>query len=288
MRIIRYASLGVALLAGACTVQQLPPGQYPSTQYPTTAQAPPPQPAPTAPPVQQPPPSGQAQLPPSTPTPAAPTAAPPRPVPIPRVSQRPPAAALNDPQIVGVVESFYNARIRLAGMAQARGNDPSVRSFAARAMQSNQSRRAQTQNFGIQPAATPVSTGINLLNEREIGALATQTGSDFDQGYLTREYVDNQHFLQLLDQTLIPSASNVQLRAQLVLLRPQYEADMREASTLRASVQATAGRATPAGRGGRATGGTPVPVRKAPTTQPPSSQQGTPPAQPVPQRRRNP
>jgi predicted outer membrane protein len=258
---------GLVLLAGACTVQQLPPGQYPSNQYQGSAERPGQQPG-TAP-AQQQPPSGQAGLPPFVaPQGQQPGAQPPR---ITRTQE-----ALSDPQIVGVVDSFYNARIRLATMAQSRANDPAVRSYASRSLQMNTSSRTQTQQFGIQPAQSELSNGINMLNQREIGALATQSGAGFDQGYLAREVVDNQHFVQLLDKTLIPSAKSVPLRAQLALLRPQYESDVRQATYLQQNLS-TAGASAPQNRGGRATGGAPEPARPLPQEMRPMPQRQLPP-----------
>jgi predicted outer membrane protein len=172
-----------------------------------------------------------------------------------------PAAALNDNQVAGVVQSFYNSRIRLASVALMKGTAPDIRAFATKESGQNSSARDRLQKLSIPPAASNVSAGVDQLNESEISALGQQTGTAFDQAYLAREVDDHKHFLQMLDQVLLPNARDVRLRTHLVLLRPQYDADLRDAMLLQQSPN----------RSGRATGGSPMPggtLQRQPQAQP--------------------
>jgi plastocyanin len=68
--------------------------------------------------------------------------------------------------------------------------------------------------------------------------LKTLSGAEFDKAYVDHEVVYHQQVLDAIDKTLVPNASNAELKALLVKVRPAIAAHLDHAKMLQASLSA--------------------------------------------------
>jgi putative membrane protein len=75
------------------------------------------------------------------------------------------------------------------------------------------------------------------------GGMATRTrlaglsGKAFDKAYVDNEVTYHQTVLDALDKTLIPNASNAELKALLVKVRPAFVAHLEHAKHIQAELK---------------------------------------------------
>ena len=62
------------------------------------------------------------------------------------------------------------------------------------------------------------------------------SGAAFDKAYIDYEVVYHQQVLDAIDKTLVPSASNAELKALIVKVRPAFVAHLEHAKSLQASL----------------------------------------------------
>ncbi len=66
--------------------------------------------------------------------------------------------------------------------------------------------------------------------------LAKKSGADFDRAYIANEVAYHTTVLGAVDSALIPGASNAELKALLVSVRPAFVAHLEHAKRLSASL----------------------------------------------------
>lgn len=71
--------------------------------------------------------------------------------------------------------------------------------------------------------------------EKSLAHLKTLKGAAFDAAYVDREVAYHQQVIDALDKTLIPGATNAELKALLVKVRPAFVAHLEHAKHLQAS-----------------------------------------------------
>jgi putative membrane protein len=83
-----------------------------------------------------------------------------------------------------------------------------------------------------------------LLSELQTGArtttdqLQTATGTDFDVAYVNAQVQAHQQVLDAIDNRLMPSATDADLKAMLTELRPTIESHLEEARKLSSELSA--------------------------------------------------
>ena len=73
--------------------------------------------------------------------------------------------------------------------------------------------------------------------EKNLAHLKTLKGAAFDQAYVDHEVAYHQQVIEALDNTLIPGATNEELRALLIKVRPAFVAHLEHAKMLQASMR---------------------------------------------------
>ena len=132
--------------------------------------------------------------------------------------------------------------------ATIRGLWSARRSRAGSAM-ANSSTRSPVAGSSIQPRTPgsigwPTRSGVTLPRripvadgEKNVATLKSLTGAAFDKAYIDHEVAYHQAVLDALDKTLIPGASNAELKALLVKVRPAFVAHLEHAKTIQASLK---------------------------------------------------
>jgi putative membrane protein len=149
------------------------------------------------------------------------------------------AAEANDAQIASIVVTANQVDIDAGRLAASRTTNDEVRSFA---------RLMVTDHTGVNKAATdlaaklkvtpqdnPTSQSLKADGEKSLTHLKTLNEAAFDKAYIDREVAYHQQVIDALDKTLIPGATNQELKALLVKVRPAFVAHLEHAKRLQAA-----------------------------------------------------
>lgn len=149
-------------------------------------------------------------------------------------------AGPSDAQIAAIVVTANQVDIDAGQLAATRAEAPEVKEFA---------RLMVTDHTSVNEAATALVTELNVTPEKSATSdslqkggddtqaqLKTLEGSAFDRAYIDNEVAYHQTVIDALDQTLIPNASNAQLKALLVKVRPAFVAHLEHARQLQAKL----------------------------------------------------
>jgi putative membrane protein len=150
------------------------------------------------------------------------------------------AAALTDPQIAHVAVTANAVDVEVAKLATAETKNPAVRSFAQTMITDHTAvigkAAALAKKLGVTPADNAVSQSLwSGAKEAEAG-LGKVKGAAFDRAYMDREVAYHEAVLQALDGTLIPGASNAELKSLLQSVRPAIAAHLAHAKSIRAAL----------------------------------------------------
>jgi putative membrane protein len=149
------------------------------------------------------------------------------------------AQAINDAQIASIVVTANQVDIDAGKLASTKASSPEVRRFAELMV---------TDHTGVNKAATDLATKLKVTpednatsqslkagGEKNLENLKTVNGAAFDKAYVDHEVAYHQQVLDALDKTLIPNASNGELKALLVKVRPAFVAHLEHAKKLQVS-----------------------------------------------------
>ena len=149
------------------------------------------------------------------------------------------AEGVNDAQIASIVVTANQVDIDAGQLAASRATNDEVKKFA---------RLMVTDHTGVNKAATdlaaklkvtpqdnPTSQILKADGEKSLRHLKTLNGAAFDKAYLDREVAYHQQVIDALDKTLIPGATNQELKALLVKVRPAFVAHLEHAKRLQAA-----------------------------------------------------
>jgi putative membrane protein len=149
------------------------------------------------------------------------------------------AQGVNDAQIASIVVTANQVDIDAGQFAASRASSDEVKTFA---------RLMVTDHTGVNKAATdlaarlkltpqdnPTSQSLKADGDKSLAHLKTLKGAAFDRAYIDREVAYHQQVIDALDSTLIPGATNAELKALLVKVRPAFVAHLEHAKRLQAS-----------------------------------------------------
>ncbi len=74
----------------------------------------------------------------------------------------------------------------------------------------------------VTPEDNPTSQSLKADGEKNVANLKTLSGAAFDKAYVNREVTYHQQVLDAVDKVLIPNASNQELKALLIKVRPAF------------------------------------------------------------------
>lgn len=151
-------------------------------------------------------------------------------------AEAPAAPGVTDPQIASIVVAANQADIDAGELARERASDPRVKEFAERMITDhggvNQAAADLVARLGVTPEANPTSEQLAAGGNESRTALGALSGAAFDRAYVAREVEFHRTVLDAIDQTLIPSAQNAELRQLLETTRPAVEAHLQHAQRL--------------------------------------------------------
>jgi len=146
--------------------------------------------------------------------------------------------ALTDANIAAIVFTANNSDILYASLALAKSSDPDVRAFAMMTKKDHESVNEALRALVTRLAVTPIEHTVSLDMRDDAAAkrlvLRDFEGFAFDSAYAANEASYHAGVLQAVDEALIPSAQNDEVRALLVAVRPAVAAHLEHARELSA------------------------------------------------------
>ena len=146
----------------------------------------------------------------------------------------------NDAQIAAIVVTANQVDIDAGKLAKTKSKNKEVKAFAQQMITDhtgvNKSATALVTKLKVKPEANPTSASLKTGGDKNLENLRSLKGAAFDQAYISNEVTYHQAVLDALDKTLIPSASNEELKALLIKVRPAFVAHLEHAKQLQASM----------------------------------------------------
>jgi putative membrane protein len=147
----------------------------------------------------------------------------------------------NDAQIAGIVVAANTVDINAGKLAEKRAKDPQVSKFAKQMVTDhtgvNKQATALVKKLRVTPEDSDTSKSLKDGGKANMSKLEGLHGGAFDKAYVDNEVAYHQSVIDALDKTLIPSASNAELKDLLVKVRPAFVAHLEHAKQIQSSLK---------------------------------------------------
>jgi putative membrane protein len=151
------------------------------------------------------------------------------------------AAAPNDAQIAAIVVAANTVDIDAGKQAESKASNKDVRAFAKRMVTDhtsvNQQATALVQKLKVTPEENATSKSLRQDGATTQARIGQMSGKSFDKAYVDNEVKYHETVIDALDKTLIPSASNAELKALLVKVRPAFVEHLEHAKHIQAELK---------------------------------------------------
>jgi putative membrane protein len=149
------------------------------------------------------------------------------------------AQGVNDAQIASIVVTANQVDIDAGKLAASQSMSDAVKAFARLMVTDhtgvNKSAIDLAAKLKVTPQDNPTSQSLKTGGEENLARLKRLTGAAFDKAYVDQEVTYHQQVIDALDKTLIPNATNEELKALLVKVRPAFVAHLEHAKRLQTS-----------------------------------------------------
>lgn len=152
-----------------------------------------------------------------------------------------PAKGPSDPQIAAIVVTANSVDIEAGKLAVKKAQSKDVKKFAQQMVTDhtsvNKSATDLAKKLHVTPEENDTSRSLKSGGDTNIAKLKSLKGHAFDKAYVDNEVTYHQAVLDALDKTLIPSASNEELKALLVKVRPAFVAHLEHAKHVQSELK---------------------------------------------------
>ena len=149
--------------------------------------------------------------------------------------------APDDAQIAAIVVTANQVDIDAGKLAADKSSSAEVRAFAQQMVTDHTAVNGQATKLVTRLEVTPVqsatSESLKAGGDQNLAALHKLDGPQFDKAYVDHEVVYHEQVIEALDTTLIPNASNAELKDLLVKVRPAFVAHLGHARHLQATLK---------------------------------------------------
>lgn len=153
----------------------------------------------------------------------------------------PKAKGPTDPQIASIVVTANTVDIDAGKLAKSKAKNSEVKKFAELMMKDhmavNKSAVDLVTKLKVTPEDNDTSASLKKGGDDNIANLKSLKGDAFDKAYVDHEVTYHQAVLDAVDQTLIPSAQNAELKALLVKVRPAFLAHLEHAKHIQSTLK---------------------------------------------------
>ena len=150
------------------------------------------------------------------------------------------AQGVTDPQIAKIVVTANQVDIDAGKLAAAKSSNAEVKKFAQTMVTDhtgvNKQAVALVTKLKVTPADNDTAKSLYDGGKSNVATLKTLKGKAFDKAYIDHEVAYHMAVLEAVDKTLIPGATNDELKALLVKVRPAFVAHLEHAKMIQASL----------------------------------------------------
>jgi putative membrane protein len=147
----------------------------------------------------------------------------------------------SDAQIAAIVVSANTVDIDAGKVAKGKTQNSEVKQFADQMITDhtavNKSAVDLLTKLKVTPAENDTSRSLKKGGDENLVNLKNLKGKVFDKAYIDHEVAYHQAVLDTIDNTLIPSAQNAELKALLEKVRPAIAAHLEHAKHIQASMK---------------------------------------------------
>jgi putative membrane protein len=150
------------------------------------------------------------------------------------------AQGVDDAQIASIVVTANQVDIDAGKLASSMGSSAEVKKFGEQMATDHAGVNKQAVDLvtklKVTPKDNPTSQSLKEGGATNVAGLKKLKGAAFDKAYIDHEVAYHQQVLDAVDKTLIPSASNAELKALLVKVRPAFVAHLEHAKMVQSSL----------------------------------------------------
>ena len=150
------------------------------------------------------------------------------------------AQGVDDAQIASIVVTANQVDIDAGKLASSMASNAEVKKFGEQMVTDHTGVNKQAVDLvtklKVTPKDNPTSKSLKEGGEANVANLKKLKGAAFDKAYIDHEVAYHQQVLDALDKTLIPNASNAELKALLVKVRPAFVAHLDHAKMVQSSL----------------------------------------------------
>ena len=151
------------------------------------------------------------------------------------------AQAPTDAQIASIVVTANQVDIDAGKLAESKASSAEVKAFGKQMVTDhsgvNKQAVALVTKLKVTPEDNATSKSLKSGGADNVKNLQKLSGAAFDKAYVDHEVAYHQQVLDAVDKTLIPSASNAELKNLLVKVRPAFVAHLDHAKMLQSKLK---------------------------------------------------
>jgi len=151
------------------------------------------------------------------------------------------AQNVTDAQIASIVVTANQVDIDAGKLAESQASSPEVKAFGKQMVTDhtgvNKQATELVTKLKVTPQDNPTSASLKSGGAENVANLKKLKGAAFDKAYVDHEVAYHQQVIDALDKTLIPNASNAELKALLVKVRPAFVAHLEHAKHVQSSLK---------------------------------------------------
>jgi len=151
------------------------------------------------------------------------------------------AQGVDDAQIASIVVTANQVDIDAGKLASSMAANADVKKFGEQMVTDHTGVNKQATELVTKLKVTPkdnaTSESLKSGGAENVANLKKLKGAAFDKAYVDHEVAYHQQVIDALDKTLIPNASNAELKALLVKVRPAFVAHLEHAKHVQASLK---------------------------------------------------
>jgi putative membrane protein len=157
----------------------------------------------------------------------------------------PAAGGLTDPQIAAIVVAANQVDIDAGNLALEKTKNEDVKKFAQQMVTDhtavNKAAVDLVTKLKVTPEESDASKGLVAGGADNRAKLEKLDGAEFDKAYVDNEVAYHKAVIDTLDQKLIPSASNEELKNTLVGVKPAFDEHLKHAEMLQSQLSGGSG-----------------------------------------------
>jgi putative membrane protein len=151
------------------------------------------------------------------------------------------AQGVDDAQIASIVVTANQVDIDAGKLASSMAANGDVKKFGEQMVTDhtgvNKQATELVTKLKVTPKDNPTSESLKSGGAENVANLKKLKGAAFDKAYVDHEVAYHQQVIDALDKTLIPNASNAELKALLVKVRPAFVAHLEHAKHVQSSLK---------------------------------------------------